>query len=106
MRIKMKRKSEVRKRRRKAISLKLKGYTQQQIAGELGISQSVVSDYLNKENTREKNIYRRLQLQRLDALTERAMSMAVETGSLTAVDRVLKLEERRTKLLGLDAPAS
>jgi hypothetical protein len=53
--------------------------------------------------------FRALQLRRLDILMTRAMSIAhgedTETQHrLRAMDTIIKIEERRAKLLGLDAP--
>jgi len=50
--------------------------------------------------------YRRIEGQRLDLLLEVAMEKALsnEKGSLFAIDRVLAIQERRARLLGLDAP--
>lgn len=42
-------------------------------------------------------------LQRL-AAAEKAIWPAVEKGDVTAIDRLLRIMERRAKLLGLDAP--
>lgn len=45
---------------------------------------------------------RKLELLRLDELQEVAWRFAM-AGQLTGIDRVLKIMERRAKLLGLDA---
>jgi hypothetical protein len=45
---------------------------------------------------------RALELQRLDALYLKAWE-AVEEGDLPSIDRCLRVQERRAKLLGLDA---
>ncbi len=46
---------------------------------------------------------RSLEQARLDALLRAVWDLAM-TGDLPAVDRVLKISERRSRLLGLDAP--
>jgi hypothetical protein len=47
---------------------------------------------------------RTLELSRLDDMLK-AIAPHVAAGNLTAIDRALKIMERRAKLIGLDAPA-
>ena len=105
----MKSKAEVNKRKQKAYELRLLGYSQEAIAQILKVDQTTVSRYFDVEPTehmtKEKhNEYVDLMVQRLDKMLSVAMKQAIEDGSLPAVDRVIRLEERRAKLLGLDAP--
>lgn len=56
----------------------------------------------------EAAVVRELELQRLDAMFETAYQQATgadDAHYLDAIDRVLKIMDRRAKLLGLDAPA-
>lgn len=56
----------------------------------------------------EAAVVRELEMQRLDAMFEAAYQHATEADDahyLEAIDRVLKIMDRRAKLLGLDAPA-
>ena len=75
-------------RREKALELRAKGMSIRAIAGKLGVSKSQVQ--------------RDIELQRLDALYLKAWE-AVEEGDLPSIDRCLRVQERRAKLLGLDA---
>ena len=95
---------------RKAVELRTQGWTFQRIADELGVSvasaHNAVTRYLeetraiSREGAEE---IRRLELDRLDRILATIGPLA-EGGDLAAVDRVLRLQERRAHLLGLDAP--
>lgn len=81
-----------------------------QIADELGVSPQrahiIVSDALEKirtETAEEAEALRTLELERLDRLWLQCYQSA-QQGDLPAVDRCLRIMERRSKLLGLDAP--
>ena len=105
----MKTKPEVNERRQKAYELRLRGYSQEEIAQVLGVSRRSVSSYLDIEPTdhlteAKRREYIDLQIQRIDRMLEVAMAKAADEGNLRAIDRVIRLEERRAKLLGLDAP--
>ena len=57
-----------------------------------------------KADTAEKaEEVRDLELRRLDRMLDIAQT-AAEQGDLAAIDRVLRIQERRSKYLGLDAP--
>lgn len=58
---------------------------------------------LNAETAASASEMRRLELERLDAMTLALWKQAT-SGNQGAIDRVLRLMERRAKLLGLDAP--
>jgi predicted transcriptional regulator len=94
---------------RRAWELRLRGMTQHDIATELQVSQPFVCTLLKKarEELVEQN---RLdaatatgeQVGRLDRMIA-ALSAAAEAGDVKAVQALLAVEDRRAKLLGLDA---
>lgn len=94
-------------RRSRAVHLRREGLTLREVADELGVSvytawndiQTAVRD-IPKE---EADLLRQQEADRPDAL-QRAVWEAAIAGDLHAVDRVLKIIERRCRLLGLDAP--
>jgi len=97
-------------RRTKALRLRASGATFQQIGQALGCSKQRAKDMVDqemammraeREQAREDVV--ELSLQRMDTMLPKAMHMAVE-GNLGAIDRVIRIEERRARLLGLDAP--
>lgn len=117
----------------RAVDLRRNGLTYRQIAAELGFS-SVASAHeavqrgLMDTIAETNDEVRRLELDRLDHLARTALKILgkphlvvsqgrvarhPETGEtlvdsgpvLAAIDRLLKIQERRAKLLGLDAPA-
>jgi DNA-binding CsgD family transcriptional regulator len=99
-----------RERENTALELRKAGYTCAKIGQALGISGSAANQTLcralarleaqSKESAAD---YRRIQLERLDGMLTAMWKPAIN-GDPQAVDRVLKIEERRSKLLGLDAP--
>lgn len=98
-------------RRITALELRKAGATYQAIGKKLGISEGQahkdVAYMLNKLSEQERAVatdLRQLQLERLDTALF-AIANQVRQGHLGAIDRMLKIEERRAKLLGLDAPA-
>ena len=98
-------------RRARALELRKSGATFEEIGAEIGISaqaaHKVVWRALTDMNTLaegEAAELRGLELARLDALLAAVWTEAT-SGNLPAVDRALKIGERRARLLGLDAPA-
>ena len=92
----------------KALELRKAGFTYDQIATQVGYaSRSGAYKAVNsalQEITREPaEVLRSLELERLDALTL-AVWRKARQGNVQAIDRVVKLMERRSKLTGLDAP--
>lgn len=83
------------------------GITQEALAEEHGISQARVSQILSevRNSLPETDLMelRRADLERLDVMLPNNILMAV-AGDKDAVSSVLKIMERRAKLLGLDAP--
>lgn len=98
-------------RRARAIALRLAGLEYQAIADRLGYSsrQAARVDVERAlqanlaEESRQADLLRQVELQRLDRLQAAAWPAAA-AGDLRAIDTVLKVVDRRCKLLGLDAP--
>ena len=93
----------------RALELRKQGMTYTQIGEKLGCNRSTACRYVLSElenladKCREEAVHvRDLELQRLDALYLKAWE-AVEEGDLPSIDRCLRVQERRAKLLGLDA---
>lgn len=93
-----------------AIEMRKRGYTYEKIRQELGVSIGGVSlllkralGRLEKQSIEGASEYRRLQLERLDEMLSGCFEKA-QKGDLNAVCVVLKIEERRARLLGLDFP--
>ena len=93
----------------RALELRKRGLNYTQIGKKLGCHRSTACRYVLSEleyladKCREEAAHvRDLELQRLDALYLKAWE-AVEEGDLPSIDRCLRVQERRAKLLGLDA---
>ena len=98
-------------RRRQAVALRKQGLSYQAIANELGMAKSSVHSAIGKamqafekEIADEVILMATLELDRLDCLQAALWDKAM-AGHLGSVGKVLKIMERRAKLLGLDAPA-
>jgi predicted transcriptional regulator len=96
--------------RLQAIELRKSGLTLKAISYELGVSTTMVHKYINTElrdlaeETKSTVIeMRQLELERLDIMMMGLWEQS-ESGDVAAIDRVLKIMERRAKLLGLDSP--
>lgn len=101
---------------RKAVGLRIKGCTYQQIGDALGISvgsaYQLVSTELARirQDTAEKaEELRQIEVDRLDALLHRLnseLSTAVDIGDIARLsESILKIATRRAAFLGLDGPA-
>lgn len=102
-------KADTAERRRKALELRKAGATYEQIAEQLdydnrGSAWKAVDAALKEITAEPAAEVRQLELERLDALLLSLWKQA-RGGNLGAVDRVLRLMERRSKYLGLDSPA-
>jgi hypothetical protein len=93
----------------KALELRKRGMNYTQIGEKLGCARNTACRYVLSElenladKCREEAVQvRDLELQRLDALYLVAYA-EVEDGNIPAIDRCLRIMERRAKLLGLDA---
>jgi len=94
----------------KALTLRKKGFNYTEIGEELGCARQTACRYVLSEleiladKCREEAEHvRALELQRLDDLYTKAWDLVDAGGSETAIDRCLRIMERRAKLLGLDA---
>lgn len=101
---------EATEKRKRAIALRKAHYSYQEIADELGLSKTRVRQYVaeamdenRKETAEEAAEIREMELLRLDELLKAWFPMA-KAGDDKAAGIVLKAQERRAKLLGLDAP--
>lgn len=105
------RKAAIADRRTKAITLRLAGMDYDTIATRLGyagkgaackdITRALAANLTDLGRTADE--LREVELARLDRLQATAWAPAVG-GDLRAIDTVLKIIDRRCKLLGLDAP--
>lgn len=115
-------------RRPKALQLRIEGDTYRAIGAKLGVSEATayqdVKRSLRELNERQAELadeLRRLEIERLDDLYNEAHKVLVavhpfvsngrlfdeltdDGPKLAAIDRMLKVMDRRAKLLGLDAP--
>ena len=94
---------------RRAWEMRLRGLTQQSIADELQVSVGYVNGLLKKareemveQNRLDAGTATGEQVGRLDRMII-ALTPAAEAGDVKAVQALLAVEDRRAKLLGLDA---
>lgn len=98
-----------------ALELRKRGKSYRAIGAALGVSEAQafrdVQAALMQLNALEQTTaeeLRRVEVERLDALLDALWTQATSPGmkgQTFAVDRVLSIMERRSRLLGLDAPA-
>jgi hypothetical protein len=100
------------KRRTEALELRLAGYTYAQIGERLGCSlqrahRIVTQEFerLTKERTDAAQALVSQELERLERLHRAHWDKAL-AGDMEATDRIIKLMNRRAKLLGLDVPTT
>lgn len=98
------------KNQAQVLALRRAGMPFSQIAAKVGISKSSAHQLVQEgmEDARRQiatsvDELRAEELSRLDGMLAKAYPSAAK-GDLQAIDRVLKIGERRAKLLGLDAP--
>ena len=98
---------ELQHMKKEALQLRLEGKTYTEIAERMGKSVSTVHGYVadslaevTKEDAQQ---LRDVEAARLDALQHAIWDKAIG-GDLSAMDRVIKIIDRRARLLGLDAP--
>lgn len=99
-------------RERECLSLRKAGATYDQIAERVGITREGARGAvaralaaLSEICTEEAKEVRQLELDRLDAMLLGLWQRASK-GEVAAIDRVLRIQERRSRLLGLDAPTN
>lgn len=95
--------------------LRVQGWTYREIAEKHGLSIPTVFEAIKRQIQARNDaisemvpVVRQEMTERLDAAVKRALElMASEDGELAlkAIDRLVRVEERRAKLYGLDAPA-
>lgn len=92
---------------------RLRGESYRKIAEDLDISASAAMkmfrdqlERLTEDESSNIELIRRTELERLDAMLDKAWAIIEKggTNALFAIDRVVRLMERRAKYLGLDAP--
>lgn len=100
----------IQQRRLEALDLRKAGLSYRMIAERLGVvHETARSDVLaalkqlSEHQNTETAEYRNLELERLDRLQLAIWKQAID-GNLGAIDRLLKISERRARLMGLDAP--
>lgn len=108
------RRAQIAERRADAIALRIRGKPWSAIATALGYRSAGaacqdVSRALGerlRDLAQQADILRELELAKLDALDAAAWSVLEHDDgpTLPAIDRVLRISERRAKLLGLDSP--
>ncbi len=102
--------------RKIAFELRKRRYTYQEIADHLDVSIKTAHQYVNayweeiKDTTAEvAEQVREMELASLDEIYKRWAPVALESEdselALKVIDRLLKIQERRAKLLGLETPA-
>lgn len=103
--------AEVAEQTVRAYDLKLRGWNYRRIAEELGVSVGTVSNRIQQAIAERVDPrveeYRAIELDKLENAEERLWQQVAEgtAGRLPRVVEVLmKVSERRSKLLGLDAP--
>lgn len=89
------------------IDLRLQGHGEAEIAQRYGVSQQAISEailkYLHDRPAHGAEFLRRLENEHLDYLSAK-LAPAIDRGDLRAIDTAVRISERRSKLLGLDAP--
>lgn len=94
-------------RQRQALELRKRGMSYSDIAAAIGYkspsgAHQAVAHALKKTLREEADGLREMEAERLDALLNAVWDKAMR-GNKDAVDRVLRIMERRARLLGLDA---
>ncbi len=104
------RKMRARDRELQALDMRKSGATYDQIGAALGITtqgayKAIIRSLrrLNEKNAEDSSELRRLEVERLDKMLAAIWNMVI-IGDQGAIDRALKISERRARLFGLDAP--
>jgi len=95
----------------KALRLRSLGFSYQAIADQMGVTKATAYNRCQRAlaaiPAEAVDEHRRIEGARLDLLMEKAMEKALDPdnkSALFAIDRVLAIQDRRARLLGLDAP--
>lgn len=104
-------KIKIDERRKKVAALYLRGYNQQTIADQFGVSQATISNdikallktWREKRETDVEDAVTR-QVEELRLIREKAWGQWRSTNDVRWLDTVMKAQDRESKLLGLDAP--
>lgn len=103
-------KANILERQLLALDLRKSGLTYRAIAAKLGVNHQTAYNDVMAELKRLAELradsaeeLRQLELEKLDKY-ESSLTHWAEAGSVEAVKALLKVQERRSKLLGLDAP--
>lgn len=96
--------------RAKAVELRKRGQTYEKIAKTLGMTKQSVHAHVRKAmaevkvlQDKDAEVLKTIELENLDALQNAAWPRAMK-GSVLHIGQILKIQERRAKLAGLDAP--
>lgn len=105
------RRIEAQERRAKAVQLRRMGWSYGRIANQLGITKSSAHKAVTKAMTEVQQLLdtdaetaRAMELERLDEL-QSYLWLPASKANAQAVEKILKIMERRAKLMGLDAPS-
>ena len=97
-------------REEQALALRAEGLSYQKIGDRMGVARATAYKWVNRALDRllerlpeEAARVRRLELERLDAM-QRALWDQAMGGDVKAINTILRIMERRAKLLALDAP--
>jgi transposase-like protein len=104
------RRVQAQENRRKAVELRRAGASFSQIAAQLGMAKSSAHKAVSKalaeirgELDEQARLLQAQEADRLDALQTKMWTRAIG-GDVIAIDKVLRIMERRARLLGLDQP--
>lgn len=102
------RRISIRERQQKALEYRKAGFTYQKIADQLNYKNASCAEHavkaaMDRITEQPAKEVRKLELERLDAILTTLWAQ-VAKGHLGAVDRVLKIMDRRARYLGLDMP--
>jgi hypothetical protein len=95
----------------KALDLRKRGLTYEEIANQTGVTPNTAFNrvkqgiqLVSKTMLEDAEEVRGMEMMRLDGMLEQAWKIMESGATLLAIDRILKIMERRAKLIGLDAP--
>ena len=105
------RRAQIEERRKKVAANLLGGLTYRQMAGALDVSLGTIANDVKiilgrweREQVQDVSEWVELESRRLERMLNAIWNDAID-GKSSAIDRALRIMERRAKLLGLDAPS-